>query len=42
MKEGYDPRAVKDPLYFLDPVTSNYVALTPELYDRILAGEIRL
>jgi fatty-acyl-CoA synthase len=42
VKEGYDPRAVKDPLFFLDPVTGNYVALTPELYDRILAGEIRL
>ncbi|MBL9096990.1 MAG: long-chain-acyl-CoA synthetase [Alphaproteobacteria bacterium] len=42
VKEGYDPRAVKDPLYFLDPITSNYVPLTPELYDRILAGEIRL
>jgi fatty-acyl-CoA synthase len=42
VKEGYDPRTVKDPLSFLDPVDSQYVALTPELYDRIVAGEIRL
>lgn len=42
VKEGYDPRAVKEPLYFLDPVDGQYVALTPELYDRIVAGEIRL
>jgi fatty-acyl-CoA synthase len=42
VKEGYDPRSVKDPLFFLDPVTSQYVALTAELYDRVVAGEVRL
>jgi fatty-acyl-CoA synthase len=42
VKEGYDPRTVADPLYFLDPVDSQYVALTPELYDRLTAGEVRL
>jgi fatty-acyl-CoA synthase len=42
VKEGYDPAAVGDPLYFLDPVTSQYVSLTKELHDRINAGEIRL
>ncbi|MBI1213239.1 MAG: long-chain-acyl-CoA synthetase [Alphaproteobacteria bacterium] len=42
VKEGFDPRAIKEPLYFLDPVDANYVPLTPELYDRINAGEIRL
>jgi fatty-acyl-CoA synthase len=42
VKEGYDPRAIKDPLYFLDPVTGQYVALTVELHDRIVSGEIRL
>lgn len=42
VKEGYDPRLVKDPLYFLDPVDGQYVPLTPELFDRIAAGEIRL
>jgi len=42
VKEGYDPRTVADPLYFLDPVDGQYVALTPELYDRLMAGEVRL
>lgn len=42
VKEGFDPRTVKDPLNFLDPVTGQYVPLTPELYDRLMAGEIRL
>jgi fatty-acyl-CoA synthase len=42
VKEGYDPRTVADPLFFLDPVDSQYVPLTPELHDRIMAGEIRL
>ena len=42
VKEGYEPTAVGDPLYFLDPVTSQYVSLTKELHDRINAGEIRL
>ena len=42
VKEGFDPRCISDPLCFLDPVTNQYVALTPELHDRIVAGEIRL
>jgi fatty-acyl-CoA synthase len=42
VNEGYDPRTVKDPLFFLDPVDGQYIPLTPELYDRIKAGEIRL
>jgi hypothetical protein len=42
VKEGYDPSTVSDPLYFLDPVTSQYVGLTRELHERINAGEIRL
>ncbi len=42
VQEGYDPRKVSDPLFVLDPVTSHYVALTPELHDRIASGEIRM
>jgi fatty-acyl-CoA synthase len=42
VKEGYDPRIVKDPLFFLDPVGGQYKPLTTELHDRIVAGEIRL
>ena len=42
VRDGYDPRLVKEPLLFLDPVDSQYIPLTPELHDRIKAGEIRL
>jgi fatty-acyl-CoA synthase len=42
VKEGYDPRLIKDQLFFLDPVDGQYVPLTPELFDRVAAGEIRL
>ena len=41
VKEGFDPRTIKDPLYFIEPVHAGYVPLTPELYDRIMAGEVR-
>jgi fatty-acyl-CoA synthase len=42
VKDGFDPRVVKDPIYFLNPVTSQYVPVTAELHDRIASGEIRL
>ncbi len=42
VKEGFDPSAVPDPLFFLDPVDGQYVPLRKELHDRIIAGEIRL
>ncbi len=34
-KEGFDPKAVRDPLYFLDPRKKAYVKLTPGLYGKI-------
>jgi fatty-acyl-CoA synthase len=42
VKDGFDPRVVNDPIYFLNPVTNQYVPVTPELHDRIASGEIRL
>jgi fatty-acyl-CoA synthase len=42
VKDGFDPHAIKDPIHFLSPVTNQYVALTSDLHDRILAGEVRL
>ena len=42
VKEGFDPELIKEPLYFLDPVDGHYVNLTVELFDRIMAGEVRL
>ena len=41
-KEGYDPRQVKDPLYYLDPQANRYLRLTPERYQDIIEGRIIL
>jgi acyl-CoA synthetase (AMP-forming)/AMP-acid ligase II len=41
-KEGYDPRALREPLYLLHPETAAYAELTPELYDKLATGELRL
>ncbi|MCK1303341.1 MULTISPECIES: long-chain-acyl-CoA synthetase [unclassified Bradyrhizobium] len=41
-REGFDPGAVSDPLFMLDPKTCAYVALDSELYTQINEGAIRL
>ena len=41
VKEGFDPKLIKEPLYFMEPVHTRYVPLTAEIYDRIMAGEVR-
>ncbi len=41
-REGFDPGAVADPLFMLDPASGGYVALTSEAYAQILDGTIRL
>ncbi len=40
-KEGFNPDAVKDPLYFLDPRLDKYIPLTPEIYQDIVDHKIR-
>jgi fatty-acyl-CoA synthase len=40
-KEGFDPAAIGDPLFFLDP-QRGYVPLDTELHARILSGEQRV
>jgi fatty-acyl-CoA synthase len=40
--EGYDPRALPEPLYLLHPALDRYVALTDERYDELAAGQLRL
>ncbi len=42
VREGYDPEAVHDPLYFNDSQARSFVRLDKTLYDRIQRGEIRL
>lgn len=41
VKEGFDPRTLRDPLFWLDPASENYENLTGEQYDEILAGRVR-
>ncbi|HKU37020.1 MAG TPA: AMP-binding protein, partial [Polyangiales bacterium] len=41
-REGYDPRRVSDPLFFLHPERASYVPLTPEIYSAIESGQLRL
>jgi fatty-acyl-CoA synthase len=41
VKEGFDPAAVSDPLFFLDG-ERGYLPLDAALYDRIVSGEQRV
>ncbi len=41
-KEGFDPRTVHDPLYFLHPERQEYVPLDLALHDAISTGRLRL
>ena len=41
-RDGYDPAATTDPLYFDDPSKKAFVALDPALFARIQAGDVRL
>lgn len=36
--QGFDPRAIEDPVFFAPPDSPIYVALDSSLYERILAG----
>ena len=39
--DGFNPATVKDPLYFLDPRTWQYVEINQKLYDEIQDGKIK-
>jgi fatty-acyl-CoA synthase len=42
VRQGCDPCATSDVLYFNHPQEERFVRLDKSLYDRIQAGEIRL
>jgi fatty-acyl-CoA synthase len=42
VREGTDPSAIADPLYFLDPDSGKYERLTPERYADVIAGRVKL
>ena len=42
VKQGFDPGAIGDPIYFNDPAAKAFVRLDGALYDDIRAGKVRL
>jgi fatty-acyl-CoA synthase len=42
VKDGFDPSAIADPIYWLDPATGAYEPLTPQLYADICEGRMKL
>ena len=42
VKQGFDPGAIADPIYFNDPAAKAFVRLDVPLYKRICAGDVRL
>jgi fatty-acyl-CoA synthase len=42
VREGFDPAAVGDAIFFDDPSRQAFVPLDRALYERIAAGEVRL
>ncbi len=42
VREGFDPKATQDAIYFDDPERRAYVPLDPALHARIAAGSVRL
>jgi fatty-acyl-CoA synthase len=41
VKEGFDPRTIRDPLYWLDHASGRYEFLTPEIYDAVVGGKMK-
>jgi fatty-acyl-CoA synthase len=41
VRDGYDPAAIPDAVYFNDRVRQTFVRLDTLLYDRIQRGEVR-
>ena len=42
VKDGFDPAAIADPLYWLDPASGRYERLTPDAYAAIAGGAVKL
>lgn len=42
VRQGFDPAASNDPIYFNDPQLRAFVRLDPMLYQRIAAGQVRM
>jgi hypothetical protein len=42
VKEGFDPSALPNPLYWLNPASGIYEKLTPAIYTEIVEDKVKL
>lgn len=42
VQQGFDPRGIRDPIYFNDPAAKVFVRMDAELFERINSGQVRL
>jgi len=42
VKQGFNPAKIKSPLYFDDEEQGTYAQLTPDLYEKIVSGDVRI
>jgi fatty-acyl-CoA synthase len=42
VKEGFDPRALSEPLYMLEASSGRYVPLDAPLYEKVVTGQVKL
>ncbi len=42
VKQGFDPAAIRDPLYWLDPASGRYEPLSDARYQAIVGGSVKL
>jgi fatty-acyl-CoA synthase len=42
VKDGFDPTALPDPVFWLDPASGNYVHLTSARYADIVEDRVKL
>jgi fatty-acyl-CoA synthase len=42
VKEGFDPSAITDPIYWLDPANGVYEKLDAMRYADIISGQVKL
>ncbi|XP_062925022.1 long-chain fatty acid transport protein 6-like [Mobula hypostoma] len=42
VEEGFNPKIISEPLYFLDTIEKSYIAMTEQIYNQILSFKIKL
>jgi fatty-acyl-CoA synthase len=42
VKEGFDPEAIAEPIFFNDPIAKVFVPVDKALYEKICSGDFRL